>query len=309
VRAAQIDSYGGPDVLRLADIPVPTPGPGEVLVEIHGSSINPLDIAVRDGWMQQYAPTPLPLTVGTDVAGVVVEVGEEVTGLAPDEPVYGVAGVVMGGSGGLAEFSVTRPELLARPPTDLDLAVAATLPLAGIAALQAVTEDLDVQPGSRVLVHGAAGGVGLLAVGMAKHLGGYVVATAHGDNVPSASDIGVDAVVDTSETDLTSLEPFDLTLDLVGEDPVLPVIVTRSGGRVVGLRTMPDLEAAAAKGVSVTLQATAVTTDRLRRFGELLALGVCRPHVAQTFDVADVASAFGRKEAGGVRGKIGVAIR
>lgn len=306
---AQIDSYGGPDVLRLTDIPRPTPGPDEVLVEIHGSSINPADIAVRSGWMHEYVPTPLPLTVGTDVAGVVIEVGEGVSELAPGEPVYGAAGVIMGGSGGFAEFSVTRPGLLARPPTDLDLTVAATLPLAGIAALQAMTEALDVQPGSRVLVHGAAGGVGLFAVALARHLGGYVVATARGDNVSWDSDIGVDDVVDTATTDLTSLEPFDMTLDLVGDDPLLPVTVTKPGGRIVGLRVTPDQQAAAAKGVTAVLQATAITTDRLRRFGELLGKGVLRPHVAQTFNLADIASAFRTKEAGGVQGKIGVAIR
>lgn len=309
MRVAQIDSYGGPEVLQLADLPVPGPGPGEVLVEIHGSSINPVDSAVRNGWLDQYIPTPLPLTVGTDVAGVVTEIGDGVSELTPGEPVYGAAGVIMGGSGGFAEFAVTRPGLLASPPADLDLGVAATLPLAGIAALQAMTEEPDVQPGSRVLVHGAPGGVGLFAAALAKHLGAHVVATAHGDDVPRDTDLGVDDVVDSAATDLTSLEPFDMTLDLVGDDPLLPVMVTRPGGRAVGLRAMPDQEAAAAKGVTTTLQATEITTDRLRRFGELVSLGVLRPHVAQTFDLADVARAFQTKEAGGVRGKVGVAIR
>jgi NADPH:quinone reductase-like Zn-dependent oxidoreductase len=309
MRVARIDNFGGPEVLRLTDVPIPTPGAGEVLVEVYGSSINPADVAVRNGWMHQYIPMSLPLTVGTDVAGIVVEVGDGVSELASGDPVYGAAGVMMGGSGGFAELSITRPALLAAPPARLDLVAAATLPLAGVAALQAMTEELDVQPGSRVLVHGAAGGVGLFAVALARHLGGHVVATAHGDNVPTESDIGVDDVIDTSVTHLASLEPFDLTLDLVGEDPQLPVIVTKPGGRVVGLRVMPDQEAAAARGITATLQATEITTDRLRRFRELVDEGVLRPHLAKTFELSDIAGAFRMKETGGVRGKVAVAIR
>jgi NADPH:quinone reductase-like Zn-dependent oxidoreductase len=116
-------------------------------------------------------------------------------------------------------------------------------------------------------------------------------------------------VIDTNVTNVASLEPFDMTLDLVGENPQLPVIVTRPGGRAVGLRVMPDQEAAAAKGVTATLQPTEITTDRLRRFCELVDEGVLAPHVAQTFELADIAAAFRTKEAGGVRGKIAVATR
>ena len=101
MRVARIDSFGGPDVLQLTDVPMPTPGSGEVLVEIHGSSINPADVAVRNGWMQQFIPMPLPLTVGTDVAGVVVEIGDGVSDLTSGDPVCGAAGVMMGASGGI----------------------------------------------------------------------------------------------------------------------------------------------------------------------------------------------------------------
>jgi NADPH:quinone reductase-like Zn-dependent oxidoreductase len=308
MRAARIDGYGGPEVLRLVDVPPPTPGPGEVLVEVHASSINPVDVAVRSGWMQAYLPLTPPLTMGTDVAGTVVGVGEGVTGLATGDPVYGAAGVAMGGSGAFADYAVTSSALLATPPAGVDLLAAATLPLAGISALQAIAESLDVQPGDRVLVHGAAGGVGLFAVTLARHLGGHVVATVH-RGIVAASEIGADEVVDTDETDVASLEPFDLTLDLVGEDPVQPVTVTKPGGRVVGLRMPPDQEAAAAKGVTAVLQGTEITTERLGRFRELVDQGVLRPHVAQTFDLGDIAGAFAMKEAGGVRGKIAVATR
>ena len=215
----------------------------------------------------------------------------------------------MGGSGAFAELAVTSRAMLATPPSGVDLVAAATLPLAGISALQAIVERLDVQPGSRVLVHGAAGGIGLFAVALARHLGGHVVATARGDGVAAASEIGADDVVDTGEFDLTSLEQFDLTLDLVGRDPVLPVTVTKPGGRVVGLAGLPDQEAAAAKGVAAVLQATEVTSERLDRFRDLVEQGVLWPHVGHRLDLGDIARAFELKAAGGVRGKIAIATR
>jgi NADPH:quinone reductase-like Zn-dependent oxidoreductase len=308
MRAARVDSYGGPEALRVVDTAPPTPGPGQVLLEVHASSVNPVDIAVRSGWMQAYLPLTLPVTLGVDVAGTVAEVGEGVADLAIGDPVYGVAGVVMGGSGAFAEFAVTSPTLLAAPPEGVDLVAAATLPLAGISALQAMLDTLDVQPGSRVLVHGAAGGVGLFAVALARHLGGHVVGTVHGGLV-APSEIGADEVVDTDETDIASLQPFDLTFDLVGEDPIWPITVTTPGGRVVGLRMPPDQDAATAKGVTAVMQATEITTESLERFRELVEKGVLRPHVAQSFDLGDIARAFQMKEAGRVRGKIAVTMR
>lgn len=309
MRAARIESFGGPDVLRVVDVPAPGLEPGQVRVEVVGSSINPVDIAIRSGWMQEFLPLTPPLTMGTDIAGIVTEVGEGVADLAVGDPVYGVAGVVMGGSGGFAEQAVTWAGLLATAPAGVDLVVAATLPLAGISALEAITERLDVEPGSRVLVHGACGGVGLVAVALARHLGGQVVATLRGNGVAVLKDLGVDDVVDTGTTDLSSLQPFDLTLDLVGADPMLPVTVTKPGGRVVGLRMMPDQQAAADKGVEAVMQGTQITTQRLNRLRDLVEQGVLVPYVAQTFDLSDISAAFSMKEAGGVLGKIAVKAR
>jgi NADPH:quinone reductase-like Zn-dependent oxidoreductase len=309
MRAAQIEGYGGTEVLQVVDIDPPTPGPGQVLLEVHGSSINPADIAIRNGWMQEFLPLPLPVTLGIDVAGTVAELGEGVEGLAVGDPVYGAAGVAMGGSGAFAEMAVTSPAMLAAPPAGLDLVLAATLPLAGVSALQAIAEALDVQPGHRVLVHGGSGGVGLFAVALAKHLGAYVVGTAHSDGVAVVSAVGADEVVDTEQAELTSLEPFDRVLDLVGQDPVLPVTVTKPGGRAVGLLTPPDQQAAEAKGVTAALQGTQQTSERLDRLRELVEQGVLSPHVVETYDLGDIARAFTRKEAGGVHGKIAIAVR
>jgi NADPH:quinone reductase-like Zn-dependent oxidoreductase len=122
-------------------------------------------------------------------------------------------------------------------------------------------------------------------------------------------EFGVDDVVNTDSTDLSSLAPFDLTLDLVGVDPLLPVKVTKPGGRIVGLRTLPDQQAAAAKGVTAILQGTEITTQRLNRFRDYVEQGVLAPYVAQTFALSDISGAFRIKEAGGVPGKIAVALR
>ena len=214
-----------------------------------------------------------------------------------------------GGSGGFAEQAVTGLGMLATAPAGVDLVTAATLPLAGISALEAIADRLNVQPGSRVLIHGASGGVGLFAVALAKHLGGHVVATAHGNGVAIMKELGVDDVFDTDVTDLFSLHPFDLTLDLVGLDPMLPVMVTKPGGRAVGLRMIPDQQAAADKGVEAVMQATQITTQRLNRLRDYVEQGVVTPYVPHTFDLSDIAAAFRMKEAGGVAGKMAVKAR
>jgi len=309
MRAAQIESYGGPEVLRLADIDTPSPGPGQVLVEVHGSSVNPVDVALRNGWMQEFFPLQLPVTLGMDVAGTVAEVGEGVTDFAVGDPVYGWAAVPMGGSGGFAEYAVANAAMLATPPAGLDLPTAGTLAHSGVTALQGVTEELAVQPGARVLVHGASGGVGLFAVAVARHLGAHVVATAHGAGVEAVAEIGADEVVDTDTTDVAALEPFDATLDLVGQDPFLPVTATKPGGRVVSLMAPADQETAEAKSISTTLQFTQVDTGRLERLRELVEQGVVSPHIVETFALGDISDAFARKEAGGTYGKISVTTR
>ena len=309
MRAAQIGSYGGPEVLNLADIDTPSPGPGQVLIEVHGSSINPVDVALRSGWMQEYFPLQLPVTLGMDVAGTVLEVGDGVTELAVGDPVYGWAAVPFGGSGGFAEYAVAHAGTLAAAPAGLDLVTTGALAHAGVSALQAVAEGLGVQEGDRVLVHGASGGVGLYALAIAKHLGAHVVASAHGAGVTAVDGAGPDEVVDTDQTDLASLEPFDLTLDLVSQDPVLPVAVTKPGGSVVSLLAPADQEAADAKGVSTSLQFTEVNTGRLERLAELAGQGVVLPRIVDTFALGDISAAFARKEAGGAHGKISVAVR
>jgi alcohol dehydrogenase len=309
MRAARIESFGGPEMLRVADVPAPAVGPGQVLVDVWGSSINPVDIAVRSGWMAEFVPLALPLTSGTDIAGIVSDVGEGVADLALGDAVYGVAGVVMGGSGGFAEQAVTSPGMLAPVPSGVDLDAAGTLPLAGASALEAITERLQVGPGSRVLVHGASGGVGLYALALARHLGGHVVASVHRNGAAVMNELGLDDVVNTDTTDLSSLPSFDLTLDLVGDDPKLPVEVTKPGGRVVGLRTMPDQTSAAEKGVAATLQATEITTERLNRLRDYVEQGVIVPYIPQTFSLADISHAFRVKEKGGVPGKIAIKAR
>ena len=309
MRAARIGRYGGPEVLGVVDdAPVPEPAPGQVRVEVHASSINPADVAIRNGWMQQFLPLALPIVLGTDVAGVVSAVGDDVPGLSVGDPVYGVAGVAMGGSGALAEYAVTSPAMLAAPPEGVGMAAAATLPLVGVSALQALAEDGDVRPGARVLVHGASGGVGLTAIELARHLGAHVVATARGAGLSAVAEAGADEIVDTDSTDVGSLQEFDVTLDLVG-DPGLVVRLTRAGGRVVGLRGAPDADAASAKGVTAVQQGTAVTTERLERLADLIEQGATGPHVSQTTTLGDVARAFALKEAGGLPGKIAVTVR
>lgn len=308
MRAARISGYGGPEVLSLTEIEAPVPGRGEVLVEVAASSVNPVDVAVRSGWMAPYLPAGPPLTLGVDIAGTVAAVGDGVDGLSVGDRVYGAAGVPMAGSGAFAEWAVAPAGVLAAEPQRTGLVAAGTLPLAGVSAVQAITETLGVEAGTRLLVHGAAGGVGLLAVELARHLGAEVTATAHRTGVGVLADLGVE-VVDTDRDDVASLKPFDATLDLVGSDPELPVLVTGRGGRATSLVAGLSPELAAERGVEVSMQATGVTSERLQRLAAYVEQEVLTPRVVASFALDDISEAFERKAAGGVHGKLGVTIR
>ena len=308
MRAARITKYGGPEVLSIAEVDPPVPQEGEALIDVAASSINPVDVAVRSGWMAQYIPLAPPLTLGVDVAGTIAAVGEGVSGFSVGDRVYGAAGVPMGASGAFADQAVAPALCLAAQPERAGMVNAGVLPLAGVSALQALTETLAVEAGTRLLVHGAAGGVGLMAIELARHLGAEVTATAHASGVEALSGFGIE-VVDTDTDNLASLTPFDATLDLVGQDPQLPVLLTAKGGRATSLITMLPVDLAAERGVQVSLQATQVTTERLDRLTRYVEQAVLTPRVVESFGLDDLAAAFERKAAGGVHGKLAIAIR
>lgn len=216
MKAVRIHAYGGVDVLTYEDAPRPAPKAGEVLIRVHATTVNPFDCAVRAGYMQSYFNYTLPLIIGTDVSGVVEEVGEGVTEFSPGDNVYARTGVFRDGAN--AEFALAMVSEVAMKPRSVDHIHAAAIPHATLTAWQGLHEMVNLSAGQTVLIHGAAGGVGHVAVQLAKLQGATVIGTTS-RNIDFIRELGVDEAVDYNSTAFEDVvSDVDVVLDLIGGD-------------------------------------------------------------------------------------------
>jgi alcohol dehydrogenase len=312
MKAAQIARYGHADAITVNEVDVPSPGPGQVLLEVHASSINPVDTWIREGQRQQRWPLRLPVTLGYDVAGVVKQVGDGVTSLHVGDRVYGQAAATTGGSGAFAEYAVAPFARLARMPRNLDFTGAAALPLVGVSALQGVVEYLKVQPGQKVLIHGGGGGIGSVAIQIAKNAGARVATTATGDDLAFARQLGADEVIDYRQARFDELlSGYDGALDTVGGDTYLRTFkVLRRGGILVSMTHPPATDLPERHGVTLVDESTRMDTQALDALTRLVEAGVVTPHVDRSYPLDRTREAFEDKEggAGRVRGKIAIVV-
>jgi NADPH:quinone reductase-like Zn-dependent oxidoreductase len=307
MKAAQIDEFGPASVIKVREIPQPEPGDGQVLVEVHASSLNPFDTAVREG----HAKPPLPATLGGDIAGVVYAVGAGARHVKPGDKVYGSANVFSGASGGLAEFASTRGEQVAPMPRSFTFNEAASTVLVGLSALQAIEDKMNLRAGQKILIHGAAGGIGSMAVQLAKHLGAHVAATATGPGVAYAKELGADEVIDYKrERFEDKLRDYDAVFVTVRGDTLERSFhVLRRGGVLVSMVGGDGEALAAQHGVSFHAQHTRTTPESLVRLTSLLESGALKPHVGKVFPLSAVRAAFEARESGKVLGKVVVEIK
>ncbi len=312
MKAVRIREYGDASVVFVdPDVPKPGIGDGQVLVEVQAASLNPIDSAVRLGYLQQMVPLRLPATLGTDLAGVVVEAGPGVRGLQPGDKVYGLAGLLSGGSGAFAEYAAAEVGKLARMPQNLGFVEAASLPLAAVSALQAIEEALKLQSGQRILVHGGAGGIGTIAIQLARHRGARVAATVRGEGADYARSLGAEEVIDVQTNAFDALlKDYDAVLDTVGGETYRrSFAVLRKGGTIVSMLEQPDTKLAARYGVTALGQMTEVNTARLERVSELVKTGTIKVHVKRVFPLEKARDAFLAREGGKSRGKIVLRVR
>jgi NADPH:quinone reductase-like Zn-dependent oxidoreductase len=303
MRAIYQTELGGPEVLRLTERPRPVPGPTEVLVRVTAAGVNPLDWKTRERGVFLGAP---PFTVGADVAGVVEQLSEGVTRFAVGERVFGMPRFPRAAAA-YADYVTAPARHLARSPARATDAEAAALPMAGLTAWQALVDTAAVQPGERVLVHAAAGGIGHLAVQIAKALGAYVVGTARAEKHAFLAELGVDEAMDPTRLDPGEvLRGMDVVLDLVGGDTAvrsLPVL--RDGGILVGVSSgTAAAEAAAGQRVQVAYLLVEPDHRGLEAIAALVDAGRLTVHVARTFPLAEAADAHRAGEAGHGRGKL-----
>jgi NADPH:quinone reductase-like Zn-dependent oxidoreductase len=278
VKAARIHHYGGSEALKIEEIVLPKLRTGELLVRVHAAGVNPIDWKIRAGHLQQEMPLQLPFTLGCDFSGVVEDLRAGVANFRIGDEIYGHAPVFTGASGSFAEAVVIRTtHSIAPKPRRADHTHASALPLAGVSALQAVTQHLRVSAGQTVLVHGGAGGIGSMAIQIAKHLGARVATTASSGNMDYVRGLGADIAIDYKMQDFAQMRGVDAVLDTVGgETYARSYQVLKKGRRIVSMLEKPRRDLMIEFGIQATAQLTRVSTDRLNMLEKLVDEGYLR---------------------------------
>ncbi len=297
-------SYGGPEVLVYEKIPCPHPGEGEVLVRVHAAGINPVDWKVRRGLLQETLHHTLPLVPGWDVSGVVAQLGTGLTRLKVGDAVYSRPDISRDGA--YAEFIVIREAEVALKPRSVDHLHAAALPLSGLTAWQALFGAGGLTAGQRVLIHAAAGGVGSLAVQLAKGKGAYVIGTASAGNHDFLRRLGVDQVIDYQTVRFESaVQPVDLVLDTQGGDvQARSWSVLKPGGILVSIASPPAPELAARHRVRQAFVFTEPNAGQLAEIAALVDAEKLKAIVETILPLSDATRGQELSERGHVRGKV-----
>ena len=305
MKAVRIHEFGGPDALVYEDAPKPEPKDGEVLIKVMAAGINPVDSAIESGAMEQEVQHTLPLVPGWDVAGMVETLGAGVTEFAAGDPVFAYADVRRDGA--YAEYVLVAADAVRPKPAALDFTEAASIPLAGTTAWQALFDQAHLQSGQTVLVHGAGGSVGAFAVQFAKSKGATVIATATGDDVAYVQHLGADTVVDyKTEKFEDAAKNVDVVLDTISGDTRARSWATlRDGGVLVstlqGAEAPPD---AAARGVQGKSMMAHPDGPQLQEIAGLVDAGKVKPRVGQTFPLSEAKQAQETAKNGHAKGKI-----
>lgn len=305
MKAIRIHGYGDRSVLRGENAPEPSLLPHDVLVRVRAAGVNPADWQFRRGDFQAVAPLRFPAILGWDVAGTVARAGPEARGFVPGEAVFAMCD--MGRDGAYAEFVAVRDEHLAPAPRSLSLEHCAAVPLSALTAWQALFDLGQLQPGQTVLVHGAAGSVGLFAVQMARARGAHVVSTASPANHTWLQSLGAERCLDYSLPRWTEgVRDVDLVLDGAG-GPARKELwsVLRPAGTFVAIAMPPaDPTAAESQGYRATTAQVVPSGERLRQIASMIDAGQLQVFVDSVFPLEDVAAAHQRSESRHARGKV-----
>lgn len=333
MKAFLIDRYGGDDAVRAGEVPEPELRDDDVLVEVHAASINPLDLRIRDGKLKAILPYRLPLILGNDVAGVVVRVGARVRRFKPGDEVY--ARPDQHRIGTFAEFISMREDDVAYKPRELTMEEAASVPLVGLTAWQALAERADVKKGQKVLIHAGSGGVGTFAIQLAKHLGAVVATTTSEANLDWVKRLGADVVIDYRNEDFEAiLRDYDVVLDTQGGKTLdKSVRVLKPGGKIISVSGPPDPDftrdfglnrvlrlairllsyrirrRARRRGVRYSFLFMSASGDQLAEIASLIDSGDISPVVDRVFPFDSTKEALAYVETGRARGKVVVKVR
>jgi NADPH:quinone reductase-like Zn-dependent oxidoreductase len=295
IKAVRIAQYGGSEQLKYEEAPPPEIGPGHVLAKVRYAGVNPIDWKIREGFMKQV----LPLTLGQDFAGDIVTGGGDSGRFQTGERVFGF------GAGTYAEFTAAAITDIAAIPEKIEFAVAAALPTAGLTALQAIRDHVQPTPGTRILIHGAAGAVGSFATQIAKRWGAQVIGTASGEDIVYLRSLGHVQVVDYKHEQFETVGPVDAVLDLIGgETATRSFALVKKGGVLVSTVGGAKAELAAQagiRGVNVVMKRSAAD---LAELAGLVERGDVKPRMGEVFRLEQARAAQDASQQGRAKGKI-----
>jgi len=306
MKAAFIEKFGGPDVLRYGDLPDPVAGAGEVVVDVHAASVNGADWKVRVG---DYKQTKFPFALGRDFSGVVAAVGPGVDDLRVGDPAFGVLDA--GQEGAHAEKVAVKAAIIAKKPEGLSHINAAALALTGLTALVSVEDTLKLQPGETILIQGGAGGVASFAIQLAKHIGARVITTTSAANLDYVRGLGADEVIDYNAKDFTQVvSGCDAVFETVGgEVAQKSFAVLKPGGRAAFIASGAQAPKPNRSDVTAFRPAVGRTRRHMERVAQLYLAGAVRPPEIKLYRLSDVADAHRLSESRHFRGKLVFQIR
>ncbi|GAC1044975.1 NADP-dependent oxidoreductase [Hyphomicrobiales bacterium] len=333
MKAFLIDRYSKGGILRLSESPMPELRDNDVMVEVHAASVNPLDAKIRDGEFKLILPYRLPLILGNDVAGVVVRVGSKVRRFKPGDEVY--ARPAQDRIGTFAEFIAINEADVAMKPQNVTMEEATSLPLVALTAWQGLVERAGLKKGQKILIHAGSGGVGTIAIQLAKHIGAHVATTTSTANVDLVKKLGADVVVDYKRDDFEKvLQGYDVALNSLGKDTLEKSLrVLKPGGKLISISGPPDPAFARQngsgwllqqvmgllsfgirrksrhRGISYSFLFMTASGEQLGQITSLVETGAVRPVIDKVFPFENLNEALTYVEAGRVKGKVVISVK
>ncbi|MDP3261838.1 MAG: NADP-dependent oxidoreductase [Tabrizicola sp.] len=304
MKAARIHAYGASSEIRIEDAPLPMLNDDDVLIRVVATSVNPVDWKIRKGYLKAFIPYEMPLIMGWDVSGVVEKTGPAVTRFKPGDAVYSRPDIARNGA--YAEYVAVRETEIAFKPATISHVEAASLPLVSITAWEALFTTANLTPGQRVLIHAGAGGVGSIAVQLARAKGAHVTTTASAPKSALVRSLGADEVIDYHAQDFANVaKDMDVVFDTIGgEVQEKSWGVLKPGGMLVSITDRPSEDRAKAMGKRAGYVFIGPNAAILKDLGQMVDLGQIRPLIAAEFGLNDTAKAQDFSETGRATGKI-----
>lgn len=311
MKAIVINRYGGKDELEEIEFPRPLPKEDQVLIELHATSINPIDWKLREGYLKEGLPFHFPIILGWDAAGIVKEVGAKVKKFRVGDKVFARPATTERGT--YAEYIAVEEDLIAMMPNETSFEDAASIPLAGLTAWQALVDFAEIAPGEKVLIHAGAGGVGSLAIQIAKAKGATVATTASGKNIDYLKSLGADEVINYEEEDFSQvLKDYDIVFDTLGGDiQEKSYKVLKPGGVLVSITTPPNEEKAKEKDIKAGHVWLNPNGEQLEELAKMIEAGELVPQVGEVFEFSaeGLQEAHALSETHHAKGKIVIKIK